>query len=722
MSEVDDFDKWLDEISGDKPANVEPAVDKTEPTGEVVTIAGPNEEIESWHLDPKKAETYRAGLNVINAQAELDVITGALSTYDNREKELKAAIDLIRAEMQAKIDAMREEMHQIQVESYDLRKAYREATRNVEQLQRLFRQALDNELASERFVSEAIRFDELTNDLYWRKFAFEHQVEGAKYLAANNRVILGDKMGLGKSLTSLIACDMLQSQRVLIVVPDDVVSNFVHEVYKWSPHRTVMTLGKMSKAERASGLAVMKMLKSFVVVVNYSAWRKDNSLLDSLVDVRFDTIILDEAHIIKETTTNAYRGCKKLVLAENSCPECRGPISVHRYAGFKTDYRHHEQYFACDTNTCGWTQNRDIDSDTKRPAGSMRSAVNVFPMTGTAILNKPTDLFALLSLTAPETFVEKWKFEYDYCAKGIDGKVRFKPGGMNALVKRLSGKWLARDRHSAGVVLPKQEVIQHNIVLDETLYPKQVRIIKQLTKYAAIMLESGKQMSAIATIALITRKRQANVWPAGITVKDENGDVVFNAGDDVQESVKVDWCIDPNGEGNIPDFTADGNMDLGDRVVVFSQFRGPLEELEKRLNAAGISAARFDGSSPEKLKEEIRIDFDRSRCNEPGYVKKWQVVLANYKSGGVGLNFTDATQMVMLDSEWNGGKEDQAMGRVDRMGQTEETTVHMLNIDGTIDTWLRDLVESKRDMVDGFESTASLAQSLLAAIHNGELM
>jgi SNF2 family DNA or RNA helicase len=97
-------------------------------------------------------------------------------------------------------------------------------------------------------------------------------------------------------------------------------------------------------------------------------------------------------------------------------------------------------------------------------------------------------------------------------------------------------------------------------------------------------------------------------------------------------------------------------------------------------------------------------------------------VLANYKSGGVGLNFTGATQMVMLDQEWNAGKEDQAKNRVDRMGQTEETTVHMLNIDGTIDTWLNNLVDSKRDMVEGFESTATLAQSMLDAMKKGDII
>src|SRR4030095_3740427 len=442
----DEFDKFLTDLDNDTSptaAPIEPNVPANEPEAIVVETHNPvKDEVEAITLDEKKAESYKAGLALVNGREELARINEALSVYEIREAELKAEIEKVRTEMQERIDNMRMEINTIHEESWDLRKAQKEAARNVAQLERLFRDALANELASERFQSEALKFDEITAGLYWREFAFSHQIDGGKYLAANKRVILGDKMGLGKSLTSLIACDMLRSQRILIVVPDDVVSNFVHEVYKWAPHRTVMTLGKMSKAERASGLAVMKMLKSFIVVVNYSAWRKDNSLIDALIETRFDTVILDEAHIIKETTTNAYRGCKKIVLADNSCPDCRSAIEIHKISSLqKTDYRHHEQYFACTNSACGWTQNRDIDQGIKREAGCMRSAENVFPMTGTAILNKPTDLFALLSLTDPNRFVEKWKFEYDFCAKGLDGKVRFRPGGMASLVKRLSGPW-----------------------------------------------------------------------------------------------------------------------------------------------------------------------------------------------------------------------------------------------------------------------------------------
>ena len=684
-------------------------------------------------LDPKEHtnEVVTKGNEYLDALTNEQGLKDALDVFDNRKKELQKQIDELKKSIQDQITAMTTELYDIDVASRDLRRTYREAQKVVDGLLRQFRQALDNELASQRMIEAGKAFDEKTQNFKWRQFAFPHQIEGAKYLAANGRVILGDKMGLGKSMTSLIACDMMESKKVLIIVPDDVVSNFIHEVVKWAPHRQVWGLGKLTKAERAATFELMNFMQAYVCVINYSAWRRDSNLLDQLLDRRFDTIIIDEAHTIKETSTNAYKGVKKVVLSENACPECAGPIMFIENR-IRQQLTHKSKFWECkNTEGCGWSENRDIDEFIKRPAYSLNSAKHVFPMTGTAILNKPTDLFALLSLIDPVNFSEKYKFEFDYCARDIyTNKIVFRSGGMASLVKRLSGKWLARDRHQAGIVLPKQEVVTHTLQITAEEYPLQMKVIQQLTKYATIMLESGKQLSAIAAIALITRKRQANVYPAGIQLKDPfTGDVVFNVGDEVKESIKLDWCCTEDGEGNIMDMTADGNMTLdeqgemvGDRVVVFSQFKGPLADLEDRLRKNGVSVVRYDGDTPEHLKVDIKKDFDRSRCHEDGYTPKWQVVLCNYRTGGQGLNFTDCTQMVILDSEWNGGKEDQAFGRVDRMGQTEETTVHILEIENSIDDWMRGIINDKRNLVDGFESTAAMSQAIYEAMISGKML
>ena len=61
----------------------------------------------------------------------------------------------------------------------------------------------------------------------------------------------------------------------------------------------------------------------------------------------------------------------------------------------------------------------------------------------------------------------------------------------------------------------------------------------------------------------------------------------------------------------------------GHRQVVFSQFRTALEEFERRLKKAGIRVVRLDGSTPEKVRNEIKSNFYRAK----GEVPKWDVEL-----------------------------------------------------------------------------------------------
>jgi non-specific serine/threonine protein kinase len=121
------------------------------------------------------------------------------------------------------------------------------------------------------------------------------------------------------------------------------------------------------------------------------------------------------------------------------------------------------------------------------------------------------------------------------------------------------------------------------------------------------------------------------------------------------------------------------------------------------------------------------LDFDRKYVEAEGYNNgngpKWQVLLANYKSGGVGLNFTAATETIIMDREWNPGKEDQAFGRTDRLGQTVHTNVHNLRVLRTIDGWMDGLIDEKANLIDGFnEATKPLNTQLLDALKNGDML
>jgi len=97
-------------------------------------------------------------------------------------------------------------------------------------------------------------------------------------------------------------------------------------------------------------------------------------------------------------------------------------------------------------------------------------------------------------------------------------------------------------------------------------------------------------------------------------------------------------------------------------------------------------------------RDSIKRNFDRKMGEEP----KWDVVIAHYKTGGVGVNFTACQHMILTDEEWNPGMEDQAMKRIHRIGQTQSTIVDILRLTDHIDVWLADLISSKRAMINDF--------------------
>lgn len=733
-----DFEKEINEIAS------EPAA----PIYIEVPLDGQTQVI----MDSSSA--YSPGIELSNLLSDYAILKDGMSGRLEEIKAINIEIEELRRSVTAQIRLLDEKKQDIETSLFDARRKQRELERQIQSAENRLRQALENERIKKEYQDSSVAFDKLTAGFRWREFALQHQIEGAKHLATAKRAILGDKMGLGKTLTSLIACDMLQAQKILVVVPDDVVSNFVREIQHWAPHRSVIMLGKQTKLARNMAIDLMRSLDSFIVVINYSAWRKDNSLLDRLVSLRFDTVIMDEAHTIKETTTNAYKGCAQLVLAENSCPKCRGAIqkihksedTIIKLSDAKI-FHNSRDYWACIgkatpsptvmddsiasaimSSGCGWNEIVEALAGNSREFGDLRSVRNVFPMTGTPILNKPTDLFSMLSLVDPVHYSDKNRFNRTYCIQDSAGKWMFQYGGLDRLVKNLSGKYIARDRKTAGVTLPKQDIVVHSIEMDSTIYPGQAKVIKDLSRHAMVILSNGAKLPILYTIALITRKRQANVWPAGIELKDENGIVVFSVGDEIKESIKLDRIcgkaesgLPGDYEGLIPDLTGNGDLTNGERIVVFSQFKTPLAELESRIKDAGISVVRFDGDTPEDIRNQVKIDFDRKYCDQIGYEPRWQVVLANYKTGGVGLNFTAATQMIILDEEWNPGKQEQAFNRIDRIGQTEETTVHILRLEKTIDNWMADLIDSKRDMIEGFETKVDLQASLLKAMQEGEM-
>lgn len=566
-----------------------------------------------------------------------------------------------------------------------------------DQLQRELNRLLDAESINARYLEQVEAFRQRCLDAAWRGEnrtdgfgAYPHQIEGAIHLAISGQAILGDKRGLGKSLTSLIYCDFSDAKRVILVCPSDTMGNYIREIQLWTPHRSPIQIGKMPKGVRDVTLNVLKHQAEYTVVVNFEAWRRDPQLLEDLVALRADTIIIDEAHKMKNVHSLTYKGIKQIRFGLNKC-DCGDP-DVHLKPK-------HDIVAVCDS--CG----------KEGTLPEFCSIDKVLPMTGTPILNRPQEIFPLLHLIDCENFKLESEFLRDFCLKYGD-HWGWRSGGEKRLIEKIGPRFLARDPKSTGVIIPPSTTIVHTVTKEEFEqdYRKQFEAYEQCREYAQLILDPDNAvvMSMPAKITVLLRLRQVLTWPAAIELKVEDPktkEILFHKNLDVYESAKLDKA-----EELIREI-----IEEGERVVLFSQFKAPLHILQERL---GLDAIVYDGSTPDYLKQEIQLDFDpKTAPDKP----RWKVALCNYKAAGEGLNMNSASQMILLDREWNPGKEDQAKGRIDRIGQTRDSTIHVLSVERSVDTWLDALIQEKREIIGGFESQQQVFQSAYDALRDGEM-
>lgn len=141
----------------------------------------------------------------------------------------------------------------------------------------------------------------------------------------------------------------------------------------------------------------------------------------------------------------------------------------------------------------------------------------------------------------------------------------------------------------------------------------------------------------------------------------------------------------------------------GSKVLVFSQFRTQLQEIEKQLATRNWPSLRLDGQS--RNRQEL-VDRFQSPDGPP-------VFLISLKAGGYGLNLTAADVVIHFDPWWNPAAETQATDRAHRIGQTRPVTVYRLLSRHTVEEKVVRLQARKRDLAGIIDETGETDTSPL---------
>jgi superfamily II DNA or RNA helicase len=319
----------------------------------------------------------------------------------------------------------------------------------------------------------------------------------------------------------------------------------------------------------------------------------------------------------------------------------------------------------------------------KNPHTKLHRAVAAVPadltlaITGTPLENSLTDLWALLSLTAPGLFPSARRFREEYVrpierapdaantATAAAAAARHRARRLERLRRRIRPLVLRRTKELVAADLPPKQEQDVRVELSpahRSLYDT----VLQRERQKVLGLLDDLDRNRFIVFRSLTLLRLLSLDPALIDPRSAH-----------LGSAKLDALLDRLAEV----------IREGHRALVFSQFTSFLARAAARLEEAGIPFASLDGSTARR--GEVVDGFRDGAA---------PVFLISLKAGGFGLTLTEADYVFLLDPWWNPAAEAQAVDRTHRIGQTRSVFVYRLLAAGTIEEKVAALQQRKAEL------------------------
>lgn len=286
-------------------------------------------------------------------------------------------------------------------------------------------------------------------------------------------------------------------------------------------------------------------------------------------------------------------------------------------------------------------------------------------LTGTPLENRVGELWSLFRAVLPgvfgsaEQFRDRWVNPIE---RDNDVEVRA------ALARLVQPFVLRRTKAEVAKDLPARTEVRVDVELGRDARARYEDLRAATARALSGLDDTPPEKRRFLALVALTRLRQLACHP-GLIDREWSGG-----------SPKIDALV-----ALVSELKAEGR-----RALVFSQFTEHLKFAAEALTAAGITFRSFDGSTP-AAKRDAEV---RAFMGGDG-----DAFLLSVKAGGVGLNLTAASDVVILDPWWNPAVENQAADRAHRIGQKRAVTIYRLVATDTVEEKMLALQEDKRELV-----------------------
>ncbi|KAF3187726.1 hypothetical protein TWF788_001945 [Orbilia oligospora] len=117
--------------------------------------------------------------------------------------------------------------------------------------------------------------------------------------------------------------------------------------------------------------------------------------------------------------------------------------------------------------------------------------------------------------------------------------------------------------------------------------------------------------------------------------------------------------------------------DIHEKILIFSSSIPTLNYIGTQLDSKSIEYYRIDGVTKPIDRQKSIAEFD----SENGA----NIMIISTRAGGVGLNITAASRVVIFDFDFSPQDEEQAIARAYRLGQTKPVFVYRFKVGGTFE-------------------------------------
>lgn len=310
-------------------------------------------------------------------------------------------------------------------------------------------------------------------------------------------------------------------------------------------------------------------------------------------------------------------------------------------------------------------------------------------LTGTPIVNKPTDVFLPMRLIDAHNFTSYYKWCQYFCVYGgYDGHEVIAYRNIPRLKFMLQQNMIRRRKED---VLNLPDKIHMDVYVENTKY--QSRLAEEVTM--DLIAHAEEIANDLNPMVRFLRLRQVNGSPELVDhdLRVDNTYLKYNA-----KLVKLLELLEEIHE-------------RGEKTVIFSNWVEPLRTLFKFLSSK-YKVCCFTGTMSESERQKHKRVF----MNNPEYT----VMIGTIGALGTTHTLTAANNIIFYDEPWTYADKLQAEDRCHRISAKKSVNVYTLISKDTIDERVHDIVYSKKDTSDylvdnklDFKNNPNLVATLL---------